>query len=111
MRIFFDMEFTGLHQRTSLISIGCVSEDGQHFYAELDDFDLSQVDDWIQENVIDHLWKHNPNEIVTRGVTYVADSAPEVAVALRDRQHSAPAIAPDPETQGRAAKFRFGPES
>lgn len=55
MKIFFDTEFTGLHQRTTLISIGCASEDGDTFYAELTDFDASQVDDWIQENVIDKL--------------------------------------------------------
>lgn len=54
-RIYWDMEFTGLHQKTTLISIGCVAEDGDTFYAELTDFDASQVDDWIQENVIDKL--------------------------------------------------------
>jgi hypothetical protein len=55
MRIFFDTEFTGLHQKTTLISIGCVTEDGTEFYAELDDYDTSQVDGWILENVINHL--------------------------------------------------------
>lgn len=55
MKIFFDTEFTGLHQNTTLISIGLVSEDGESFYAELTDFDRRQVDQWIQENVIDRL--------------------------------------------------------
>ena len=55
MKIFFDTEFTGLHQNTTLISIGCVAEDGREFYAELIDYDKSQVDDWLQENVIDNL--------------------------------------------------------
>lgn len=55
MKVFFDTEFTGLHQDTTLISIGLVSEDGRAFYAEFDDYDKSQVDDWIQENVIDNL--------------------------------------------------------
>lgn len=55
MKIFFDTEFTGLHQKTTLISIGCVSEDGDTFYAELTDYDYDQVDEWLQSNVIDNL--------------------------------------------------------
>jgi hypothetical protein len=54
MRIFFDTEFTGLHQNTTLISIGFIAEDGKTFYGEFVDYDKSQVDDWIQENVIDN---------------------------------------------------------
>ena len=55
MRIYFDTEFTGLHQNTTLISIGLIAEDGQELYCELTDYDKSQVDDWIKENVIAHL--------------------------------------------------------
>jgi mannitol-1-phosphate/altronate dehydrogenase len=55
MKVFFDAEFTGLHQNTTLISIGLVAEDGDTFYAELTDFARDQVDEWIQENVIDGL--------------------------------------------------------
>ncbi|GIO13547.1 hypothetical protein J19TS2_31020 [Cohnella xylanilytica] len=51
MKVFFDTEFTGLHQNTTLISIGLVADDGAYFYAELTDYDRSQVDDWIRENV------------------------------------------------------------
>lgn len=54
-KIFFDTEFTGLHQKTTLISIGLVSEDGKTFYAELTDYDKKQIDGWLQENVIDNL--------------------------------------------------------
>lgn len=52
MKVFFDTEFTGLHHDTTLMSIGMVAEDGQDFYAELTDYDESQVDDWIRENVL-----------------------------------------------------------
>lgn len=52
MRIYFDTEFTGLHKNTTLISIGLVSEDGKKFYAEFTDYDKSQVNDWIKDNVI-----------------------------------------------------------
>lgn len=55
MRIFFDTEFTGLHQFTTLISIGLVAEDGKEFYAEFTDYDKTQVDNWLKENVVDKL--------------------------------------------------------
>ena len=54
-QIFFDTEFTGLHQNTTLVSIGLVSDEGERFYAELTDFDDSQCDEWITENVLNHL--------------------------------------------------------
>ena len=53
--LFFDAEFTGLHKNTTLISLGIVSEDGKKFYAEFTDYDESQCDDWIKENVINKL--------------------------------------------------------
>ncbi len=55
MKIFLDTEFTGLHKDTTLISIGLVSEDGRTFYAELNDYDRTQVDEWIEKNVINNL--------------------------------------------------------
>jgi len=54
-RLYFDSEFTGLHQRTTLISIGIVSTEGERFYAEFTDYDKDQVKDWIVENVIQNL--------------------------------------------------------
>lgn len=59
-RVFFDCEFTGLHQFTTLISIGLVSECGKTFYAELTDYDQSQIDDWLKENVINKLILRKP---------------------------------------------------
>lgn len=55
MKIFFDTEFTGLHKNTTLISIGMVDENGRTFYAEFSDYDKSQCDNWIKENVIYNL--------------------------------------------------------
>jgi hypothetical protein len=55
VRIFFDCEFTGLHQHTTLISIGLVAGDGREFYAEFDDFNRAQVNDWLTANVLCHL--------------------------------------------------------
>ena len=55
IKVFMDCEFTGLHQNTTLISIGLVSECGKTFYAEFTDYDQKQVDDWIKNNVIANL--------------------------------------------------------
>lgn len=56
MKIFFDTEFTGLHQRTSLISLAMISENGHIFYAEFVDYDTNQISPWLEENVINHLF-------------------------------------------------------
>ncbi len=58
-KIFFDTEFTGLHKNTTLISIGLVSECGKTFYAELTDYDKTQIDEWLQDNVIKNLTLEN----------------------------------------------------
>ena len=55
LKVFFDTEFTGLHQNTTLISIGLVSERGDTFYAEFSDYDKAQCDEWINTNVISKL--------------------------------------------------------
>ena len=58
-KLFWDTEFTGLHQKTTLISLGIISECGKEFYAEFTDYDKSQVDDWLQKNVIDKLFQYD----------------------------------------------------
>lgn len=55
MRIFLDTEFTGLHQNTTLISIGLISESDRTFYAEFNDYDASQLNDWLYEHVMPYL--------------------------------------------------------
>ena len=62
MKVAVDCEMTGLHQNTTLISVGLVAEDGRYFYAELLDYDQTQVDDWIKENVISNLKFPKPEE-------------------------------------------------
>lgn len=58
MKIFFDTEFTGLRQDTTLVSIGLISEDKRKFYAELTDFNWEHVhkDQWLLENVVNKLY-------------------------------------------------------
>jgi hypothetical protein len=58
MKIFFDFEFTGLHQNTTPISLGMVNEKGSTFYAEFGDYDYLQVNDWLRENVLLNLRFH-----------------------------------------------------
>lgn len=67
MKVFLDTEFTGLHKETTLVSIGLVAEDGRTFYAELNDYDESQVDEWIQKQVIDNLVFKNYKEMFPKG--------------------------------------------
>lgn len=55
MNIYFDTEFTGLVPNTTLISLGCITEFGETFYAEFTDYNKDLCDDWIKENVLDNL--------------------------------------------------------
>lgn len=73
-KIFFDTEFTGLHQNTTLISIGLISECGKTFYAELTDYDKEQIDKWLQENVINNLiLNYLKSDIEYSGITDKTD--------------------------------------
>lgn len=56
MNVYFDTEFTGLVPNTTLISLGCVAETGEKFYAEFTDYNRDLCDDWIKENVIANLF-------------------------------------------------------
>ena len=55
MKIFFDTEFVEDGKTIDLISIGAVREDGQTFYAENSECDLTRADPWVHENVVPHL--------------------------------------------------------
>lgn len=65
-KLFCDTEFTGLRKDTTLISIGCESDTGATFYAEHSDYDTSQVDQWIEENVIANLLFNEKHEHYSR---------------------------------------------
>lgn len=73
MKIFFDTEFTGLHQNTTLISIGMVTENDLVFYGEFTDFDQSQVNDWLKENVIKNLMQYSVNELTIPHYAFIGD--------------------------------------
>ena len=65
-----DCEMTGLHQKTTLISIGLISECGKTFYAELTDYNKGQVDDWLEKNVIDKLCLEKPQGTEEARINY-----------------------------------------
>lgn len=83
--LYFDTEFTGLHKETTLISIGIVAEDARHFYAEFNDYDASQVDDWIQENVIDKLRFSPPKEGEQEFYIATRDRNNPIGVSIEDK--------------------------
>ena len=89
-KIFLDTEFTGLHQKTTLISIALISECGKTFYAEFADYDKTQVDDWIQENVIDQLrFTKNLTHAISSWELWLSDkgkysNALEMQLAVKD---------------------------
>lgn len=85
LRVFIDFEFTGLHQLTTPISVGCVCDgDADTFYAEFTDYNADQVDNWVRDNVISMLWlKHdgyNPGGIA--GAYQYRGSRLEAAIKL-----------------------------
>ncbi|QDP42823.1 Rnase H [Bacillus phage vB_BmeM-Goe8] len=67
-KIFWDFEFTGLHQYTTPISVGFKASNGKQFYAEFNDFDQDQVDDWVRDNVIAHLQFTEEDEFMFQNV-------------------------------------------
>lgn len=55
-RVFIDTEFTNLID-LHLISIGLVSEEGEEFYAEVEDYPFDACNDFVREFVLPQLGK------------------------------------------------------
>lgn len=86
-KAFYDFEFTGLHQHTTPISLGIVTDSDLQFYAEFTDYDQDQVDEWVEENVIKKLMLDDlePYKISKLGnLTYVKADAYVIALALHE---------------------------
>jgi len=82
MKLFFDTEFTGLRQNTSLISLGIVDDDDRMFYAVFNDYKKDQVDEWIQENVINNL--DIDYNTISRDVNIVHGDTKKITEALEN---------------------------
>lgn len=72
-KLFLDTEFTGLHKDTSLISLALISEGDVFFYAEFTDYDRSQLDDWLRENIIANLFVKD--DVLFSTAVYVNENA------------------------------------
>lgn len=80
MKIFFDTEFYDDGEEAHLLSIGLVREDGETYYAEIQDapWDLAGQDEWLQENVISNMsGPQKPREQVAREIIKFVGDYPE----------------------------------
>ena len=82
MKVFFDVEFTGLQKDTTMISIGLISADGKMFYAELTDYDEKLCDDWIKNNVFPNLLTKQPADLTDYVPNYHIGNKYNIARAL-----------------------------
>lgn len=82
MKLFFDTEFTGLTQNTSLISLAIVDENDRTFYAEFTDYDQTQVGEWLEENVIANLWLESLGEEVKENRTLIKGTKEQITASL-----------------------------
>jgi len=65
LNIFFDTEFTDLDKNAELISLGCISENNDTFYAEFY-YDESKTSEWVKKNVIPNLLFNDIAETLIR---------------------------------------------
>lgn len=72
-QVFLDMEFTGLHQHTTPLSLGLVAMDDNSFYGEFEDYDKSQVNEWLQENVMPYLLMNNPSMTINADIGVIGN--------------------------------------
>lgn len=50
--VFLDAEVTGEHAKTTLVSVGMVTIEGESLYITLNDYDREQVYPWLEEHVL-----------------------------------------------------------
>ncbi|MBX3260986.1 MAG: hypothetical protein KIS78_10415 [Labilithrix sp.] len=53
--LFVDAEFTGEHQKTTLVSLALVGLDEESILVTFNDYDRDQVTPWLEENVLAHV--------------------------------------------------------
>jgi hypothetical protein len=81
--IFFDSEFSGLHQNAQLLSLALVPENGPWFYAVFTDVDLASLSPWHQKHIVPHLeLSERQLAALPEGIYLKADEAAVVS-ALR----------------------------
>ena len=87
--IFIDCEMTGLHENGELISIGALYVDNngieRTFYAEFNDFNQSNCNEWVLQNVIRKL-KFNGTHFKNRVSTLPGTMEPKSIEMKADRE-------------------------
>lgn len=87
VRYFFDTEFIERPGLLDLISIGMVDDVGREFYAVSSEFDASNADEWVRENVLAKLGD-TPREsraaIRDRLLAFIGDTKPELWAYFAD---------------------------
>lgn len=83
MKVFFDLEFTGLHQNTTPISLALRAHDGHEFYAEFTDYNHDHLDDWLIGNVLQNLIlpDHMSEYAGAIGTSFITGTRAEIAGA------------------------------
>lgn len=78
MRIYFDTEFIEDGKTIELLSIGMVREDGEFYYAEPIEADVSKASDWVKTNVLPNLnGKLLPRTKIAADIVVFSGEAPE----------------------------------
>jgi hypothetical protein len=60
MRAYIDCEFTDLRQSAKFISLALITEDDRFFYAEFNDYDETNLSDWVKFYVLGNLLMSPP---------------------------------------------------
>jgi hypothetical protein len=81
-KIFFDTEFTGLHQQSTMISLALVAETGEEFYAEFTDYAISQTNEWINKHVVQQLFLNENNCCTTFNKYYIKSDKNTIKQAI-----------------------------
>lgn len=79
-KIFCNIQFTGLHKQTTLLSIGIISDCGRGFYAEFTDYNKDQVTPWIKDNVMPSLYKDT--DITPPVESYIISTTQDIKTIL-----------------------------
>lgn len=86
MKLFLDTEFTDLHPEAKLISIALVSENGSHFYAELNDtYEVKDCSNFVKQFVLPFLkggkYKMSSAEAALAMANWIEEQGPDCILA------------------------------
>jgi hypothetical protein len=117
MKLFLDTEFTDLVPGNKLISIALVAEDGEYFYAELNDtYELEDCSEFVKHYVLPYLkggeYVMSSHECALKIGNWIEERGPDCILALDniswDRPHLERLLEPCwPENLSKNEYFKF----